>query len=634
MPRAVEKETDLWVHDLAVDAGINLNANGSDNVEIAEALKSASKRGTGKVGFPEFVGVVKDFVIVIEDKADIANHEKFGADGELSREVADIADYAVNGAVFYGEHIARNTNFHKIIALGISGNEKSHRMTPYFIDERNIKRLDDIESLILFNDDNIDEYYLRQVLEEETDTEKDTKELLQDAKVLHEALRNYGNLEDTEKPLVVSGILLALKERQYNNFSIGSLTGDKTVTDGMKIYAAIKANLERANVQPTVKRDKILSQFSFISTSEKLNNIHERLDKTPLRYYAEFLDERLFRHIKFGASSEDYIGRFYGEFMSYSGGDGQTLGIVLTPKHITQLFCDLLDLKPEDKVFDPCCGTAGFLIAAMSNMLQKAKSVEQSRAIRRDQLFGIEQRNDMFTIATTNMILRGDGKSNLISGDFFACPTGELQRNGCTVGMINPPYSQGSKENPELYEISFVKRLLDSLTPGARCAAIVPQSAVTGKTKEEKQIKAEIMKRHTLEGTIMLQKDTFYNVGTIPCIVVFTAGEPHPKDKVCKFINFEDDGFKVAPHIGLLETESAKDRKQHLLDVWFDRMEAGTKFCVKSTAEADDEWLHSYYYFNDEIPTEQDFDKTIADYLTFEFSSIMQGKDYLFEENE
>lgn len=634
MPRAVEKETDLWVHDLAVDAGISLSANGSDNIEIAEALKSASKRGTGNVGFPEFVGVVKDFVIVIEDKADIANHEKFGSDGELSREATDVANFAVNGAIFYGEHIARNTNFHKVIALGISGNEKSHRMTPYFIDDRNIKRLDDIESLILFNDNNIDEYYLRQVLEEETDTEKDTKELLQDAKILHEALRNYGNLEDTEKPLVVSGILLALKERQYNNFSINSLTGDKTVTDGMKIYAAIKANLERANVQPTVKRDKILSQFSFISTSEKLNNIHERLDKTPLRYYAEFLDERLFRHIKFGASSEDYIGRFYGEFMSYSGGDGQTLGIVLTPKHITQLFCDLLDLKPEDKVFDPCCGTAGFLIAAMSNMLQKAKSVEQSRAIRRDQLFGIEQRNDMFTIATTNMILRGDGKSNLISGDFFACPTGELQRNGCTVGMINPPYSQGSKENPELYEISFVKRLLDSLTPGARCAAIVPQSAVTGKTKEEKQIKAEIMKRHTLEGTIMLQKDTFYNVGTIPCIVIFTAGEPHPKDKVCKFINFEDDGFKVAPHIGLLETESAKDRKQHLLDVWFNRMEAGTKFCVKSTAEADDEWLHSYYYFNDEIPTEQDFNKTIADYLTFEFSSIMQGKDYLFEESE
>ena len=56
--------------------------------------------------------------------------------------------------------------------------------------------------------------------------------------------------------------------------------------------------------------------------------------------------------------------------MSYSGGDGQTLGIVLTPKHITELFCDLVDLKPTDVVFDPCCGTGGFLIAAMQDSLK------------------------------------------------------------------------------------------------------------------------------------------------------------------------------------------------------------------------------------------------------------------------
>lgn len=115
-------------------------------------------------------------------------------------------------------------------------------------------------------------------------------------------------------------------------------------------------------------------------------------------------------------------------------------------------------------------------------------------------------------------------------------------------------------------------------------------------------------------------------------VALFTAGEPHPADKQCKFINFEDDGYKVSPHIGLLETESAKDKKQHLLDVWFDRIEAETKFCVKTTVEARDEWLHSFYYFNDELPTEEDFDKTIGDYLSFEFAMIMQGKKYLFEE--
>lgn len=320
--------------------------------------------------------------------------------------------------------------------------------------------------------------------------------------------------------------------------------------------------------------------------------------------------------------------------MSYSGGDGQTLGIILTPKHITQLFCDLADLQTTDIVFDPCCGTAGFLIAAMHNMLIKTDDSIQKRNIRQKQLHGIELRPNMFTIATTNMILRGDGKSNLINDDFLKQDTNKLQLKQSTVGMMNPPYSQGSKQNPDLYEMSFVEHLLHSLVEGARCIVIVPQSSMTGKTKEEQALKENILKYHTLEGVITLNKDTFYGVGTMPCIAVFTAGEPHPANKICKFINFENDGYKVAPHIGLVETESAKDKKQHLLDVWFDRIEAQTKFCVKTTIEAADEWLHSFYYFNDEIPTEEDFMKTIGDYLTFEFSMIMQGREYLFEEEE
>lgn len=135
-----------------------------------------------------------------------------------------------------------------------------------------------------------------------------------------------------------------------------------------------------------------------------------------------------------------------------------------------------------------------------------------------------------------------------------------------------------------------------------------------------------------MEGVITLNKDTFYRVGTNPCIAVFTAGVPHPKGHKCKFINFEDDGFSVSKHIGLVETPTAKDKRQHLLDVWFGRVEAETKFCVETTIEADDEWLHSFYYFNDEIPTEEEFEKTMADYLTFEFNMISHGRGYLFEE--
>lgn len=628
-----EVKTDLWVYDLLRQAGIVLDAQGSSIKEIDDALKTASKRGTGNVGFPEYVGVVKDYLIVIEDKADLSKHIKRDEMGNISLETSAVTDFAVNGAFFYGKHLAKTTSYKKIIVFGISGDEKKHKISPVYLDETEFYReLPEVESFISFNEDNIDEYYVREILKEDTDAEKETAEILRDASVLHEDLRNYGNLLDTEKPLIVSGILLALRESEYKNFSVDDLTGDTVKTDGQKIYDAINANLKRANVAPEVKKDKILSQFAFIKDTVKLNEIEPKLNKTPLKHFAEYLNEKIYKSIRYNSSAEDYIGRFYGEFMSYSGGDGQTLGIILTPKHITQLFCDLADLQPTDIVFDPCCGTAGFLIAAMHNMLSKTDNATQKKNIRQKQLHGIELRPNMFTIATTNMILRGDGKSNLLNDDFFKLDAGKLQLKQATVGMMNPPYSQGSKQNPDLYEMSFVEHLLDSLVAGARCVVIVPQSSMTGKTKEEQALKENILKHHTLEGVISLSKDTFYGVGTIPCIAVFTAGEPHPAEKVCKFINFENDGYKVAAHVGLVETESAKDKKQHLMDVWLDRIESETKFCVKTTIEATDEWLHSFYYFNDEIPTEEDFIKTIGNYLTFEFSMVMQGREYLFKE--
>lgn len=623
--------TDLWVYEMLKEANIELQPQGSNIKEIDEALKTASKAGTGNVGFPEYCGVVKDFLLVIENKADVSQHIKRDDKDLICNKVASVKDYAVNGALFYGLHLSGKTSYNKIIAFGISGNEKRHKISPIFIDERgNYKELDDVETFMLFNEKNIDEYYIKTILKEQTPDEKTSEEILKDAKNLHEDLRNYGSIQDKDKPLIVSGILLALREMEFSGFSIDSLNGDETVTDGEKIYTAIENNLKRANVSPQVKKDKLLRQFLVIKDTKVINEVNEYLNKTPLKHYTEFLYEHIYQNIKRIHSAEDYLGRFYGEFMSYSGGDGQSLGIVLTPKHITELFCDLADLKPSDVVFDPCCGTAGFLIAAMHDMTQKTNNPKEKNDIKKNQLHGLETQPYMFTIATTNMILRGDGKSNLEQEDFLRQIPAQLQLKGCTVGMMNPPYSMGSKSNPSLYEINFTEHLLNSIVKDGKVIVIIPQSSLTGKTKEEKAIKENILKHHTLEGVITLNKNTFNGVGTNPCIAVFTAGIPHYKDKEVKFINFEDDGFEVQKHKGLVETVSAKDKKAHLLDVWFDRIEATTKFCVKTTIEADDELLHSFYYFNDEIPTDADFEKTMGDYLTFEFNMIMQDREYLF----
>lgn len=635
-----EKNTDMWVHDLLTSADIKHEADGSSIKEINEALKTASKRNTGNVGKPEFICVVKDFLIVIEDKASISKHIKLDKNDILSLEVKDVTDYAVNGAYFYGKHLFDNTSFKKVIAFGVSGNPKKHKITPLFIDGTEYcKILPDVESFISFNEMNIDEYYIKEVLKENTDEEKELSEILKDAATLHEDLRNYGSLKDIDKPLIVSGILLALREMENNNFSIDNLIGDTVETDGQKIYDAIKTNLKRSNVKPETKKDKLLHQFSIIKDTTVLNEKNKTLGMTPLKYFTLFLKEHLYDSIKYNNSSEDYLGRFYGEFMSYSGGDGQTLGIVLTPKHITDLFCELVELKETDVVLDPCCGTGGFLIAAMHKMVEQVKDTNKTNTekqnmiknIKQKQLHGIELQPYMFTIATTNMILRGDGKSNIMNENFLSQDSKQLQLKQATIGMMNPPYSQGSSQNAELYELSFAKHLLDSLVEEGKGIIIVPQSCMTGKSEEESELKEAILNKHTLEGVITLNKDTFYGVGTLPCIAVFTAHQKHPEDKLVKFINYEDDGFKVFPHVGLMETESAIDKKEHLLNVWFDKVEAESKFCVKSTIKADDEWLHSFYYFNDEIPSHEEFDKTVADYLTFMVNMMSHNRGYLFE---
>lgn len=629
-----EVKTDSWVRDLLKVANIPFAEQGGGTKELDEAFKTASKALSGKAGYPDFCAVVKDFVFVFENKANIDKHCKLDSKNCIDLENADsVKNYAVNGAIHYGKHLAKHTNYKKIIAIAVSGNEKRHKITPYFINENGFvtKDLKDLEDFIVFNEYNIEEYYTKEILKEQTNQEKTTEQLLKDAKELHEDLRNYGNLRDTEKPIVVSGILLALEEIKYKNFDLERLNTDKQKSDGVKIYEAIADNLKRANVRPEVKKDKLLSQFSIIKDTPKINETNSTLGKTPLKHYTEFLYKRIYQNIKYTQTSEDILGLFYSEFMKYGGGDGQTLGIILTPKHICELFCDLVELKPNDVVFDPCCGTAGFLIAAMHNMLSQVTDETQRQHIKENQLFGIEEKPDMFCIATTNMIVRGDGKSNLENKDFLKQNPFELQKDiAASIGMMNPPYSQGSKANPNLYEIAFSEQLLDSLTKGAKAIVIIPQSAVTGKSKEEKAIKANILKKHTLEGVITCNKNTFYGVGTNPCIAIFTAWIPHHKDKICKFINYEDDGFEVQKHKGLVETIHAKDKKAHLLKVWRDEMEAESKFCVKTTIEAQDEWLHSFYYFNDEIPKYEDFDKTMADYLTFEFNMITHGRGYLF----
>jgi len=300
-------------------------------------------------------------VIVIENKSDKNLLSFKDDDGKISLSADVTIKYALNGALFYAQKIIEQTTYKKIFAFGNAGDSKHHIIQPLFVGEDGYKELPEVETFENFSENNIQKYYNYAVLNQAPQDDIELSDILEKAKELHEYLRNYGSLGEDEKPLVVSAILLALREQQRSGFSLESLTGDSVDTDGAKLYKQLENSLKAARVKPEVKLNQILNQFILIKDRPKLNEVHPDLAKTPLKFFTEYLNKYIF-HAVTANSAEDFLGRFYSEFVSYSGSDGQSLGVVLTPKHITELFCDLVDLRPNDVIFDPCCGTGGFLV--------------------------------------------------------------------------------------------------------------------------------------------------------------------------------------------------------------------------------------------------------------------------------
>ena len=641
---ATEKMTDHIIYRLMTSAGLEPEPEKTQILEVQKALKTASKRMTGKVGKPEFIAMSGNYLIIVEDKADTKYQANYMTDKNdtLLMDSPSVEAYAENGALHYAQHITYYTSFKKVFAFGCSGTEKEQlKIRPIFVTDKSYKVMPAVRDFTDFKHENIDNYYRTKVLGNKSERAAELEEILNRAKQLHEDLRNYGSLSEQDKPVIVSGILLALRNPNFSTEQLTCGFGDtpeENRRDGEKIFDAIEEHIRAVDDTHKMKIELVLHQFEFIKLRPQLSTRHPALGKSPLRYFAEYIHSKILSAIC-SNSPDDVLGRFYGEFLSYSGGDGKGLGIVLTPSHITELMVDLLDIKMTEKVFDPCCGTGGFLIAAMSKMFKQAENPAKMRReqeaakqnIRKNLLHGVEMNDRMFSVATTNMILRGDGKSNLVCEDFLKLPVEDLRSEDYRVGVMNPPYSQAkNKQTAHLSELMFIKHLLDGLGDDARCAVIVPQSTMVGKTKQDVAIKEQILKKHTLEGVITLNPQTFYKVGTNPVIAIFTAHIPHPERYHSKFINFKDDGYEIAPHIGLLDNGTHEQKRQQLLDCWLHHADAHSSFMVKAKVEPTDEWLHSFYYFNDEIPSDDDFEKTMADYLTFEFKMIANGRGYLF----
>jgi type I restriction enzyme M protein len=309
----------------------------------------------------------------------------------------------------------------------------------------------------------------------------------------------------------------------------------------------------------------------------------------------------------------DVVGQFYGEFLKYTGGDGKGLGIVLTPKHVTELFALIANVTKDDIVVDTCAGTAGFLISAMMQMAKTATTQAEIETIKKQRLVGVEQRSGMYALAASNMILRGDGKANLYQGSCFdTAITKAIKGHLPNIGLINPPYAK-SKE--DLSELRFVHHMLDTLRKGGTGVAIVPVTCATAPSGE----KRSIMEKHTLEAVMSMPPEVFAPVGVVTCIMVFTTGIPHEtSNKKTWFGYWRDDGFVKVKNLGRIDRDGTWPAiRDRWIETWRNR-EVHPGECVTAMVGPDDEWVAEAYMETDySTLTPEAFEKVLLDYALF-----------------
>lgn len=316
-----------------------------------------------------------------------------------------------------------------------------------------------------------------------------------------------------------------------------------------------------------------------------------------------------------GDKGYDVLGRFYTEFIRYAGTDQKT-GLVLTPQHITDFFCEIVNLGEDDIVFDSCCGTGGFLIASMKHMLSLSKNDESKKnAIKQNQLIGVEKRTDMFTFACSNMMMSGDGKSHIYQGDSFSQEIkAKVMSLNPTVAFLNPPYDVG-----EDGQLEFIENALSCLEKGGRCVAIVQTSCATSERASAIHVKERLLEKHTLQAVFSMPNELFYPVSVVTCIMVFEAGKKHPKNLETYFGYFKDDGYIKKKNLGRVDSGLWKKTKKIWLDSFINRKnKAGLS--VTRSISANDEWCAEAYMETDySTLSDDDFIEAIKGYAAFEF---------------
>lgn len=655
-----------WLKEYKLDYKLEQE---SLNTEIDTALNEYFSKSGGKGGNrPDAKILLQDknlnfYPILIEYKGYKDRLVKLDANGQVDNRTAknepiikNINAYAVNGAVHYANALLHYTSYTDIISIGVTGYKDEsgkiiHSIGVYYVSKSNFgigQKVDEYIDLSFLKKENFDDFIKKvknlQLSQDEIDKLKEQREREIDASLVrlnNDIYQNEKGLGENDRVYLVAASIIATigvpgKVAPLEKSDLKSSTEEGN-TDGDIIVRKIKAFLNEKKL-PKEKKDLIIRTLQNTLTTDNINKV-ENGESQLKRVFTKIVDD-LGIYYKIGLTT-DFTGKLFNEMYSWLGFTQDKLNdVVLTPSYVANLLVKLARVNKDSYVWDFATGSAGLLVSAMNEMLVDAKkqikSPEQlavkSAEIKANQLLGLEILSSVYMLAILNMILMGDGSSNILNKDSLKDFDGNYgfgntnKKFPANAFVLNPPYSAPGNG------MIFVEKALSMMEKGY-AAIIIQNSAGSGKASSYNK---NILKHSTLLASIKMPLDLFVGKSSVQTYVyVFRVGEAHQNDDIVKFIDFSNDGYtrtnRKKSSCNLRDTDRARERYQEVvelvrfgktkLNIFTDKEYYEGHIDIESGAD----WNQTAPI--DTKPTLEDFRKTISDYLAWEVSNLLKGQD-------
>lgn len=638
------------------------------NTEIDQALNDYYSKNGGVGGNrPDAKLLLQDknlvnYPILIEYKGYKDKLVKLDSEGKVANKTAknqpdfkNINSYAVNGAVHYANALLHYTSYTNIIAIGMTGfkddsGNLEYEIGVYYVSKSNFgigQKVDDYTDFSFLKKTNFDKFIdkvkklrltqdeierLKEQREQEINTSlvKLNNDIYQNEKGLSERDRVYLVAASIIATLGVPGKVAALEKQELKSST------EEENRDGDIILRKIKAFLNEKNL-PQEKRELIVRTLQNTLTTDNINKV-ENGESQLKRVFTKIVDD-LGIYYKIGLTT-DFTGKLFNEMYSWLGFSQDKLNdVVLTPAYVATLLARLARVNMDSYVWDFATGSAGLLVASMNEMLNDAKDkikspdkfAIKSAEIKANQLLGLEILSEVYMLAILNMILMGDGSSNILNKDSLKEFNGHYgfgktdEKFPADAFVLNPPYSAPGNG------MIFVEKALSMMSKGY-AAIIIQNSAGSGKATEYNK---KILKHSTLLASIKMPIDLFIGKSSVQTnVYVFRVGEAHQKDDTVKFIDFSVDGYtrtnRKKASCNLRDTDHAKERYAELIDlVRFGKSKLNIftekeYYEGKIDPENGADWNQTAPI--DTKPTLEDFKKTVSDYLAWEVSNLLKNQ--------